>query len=214
MITVRGVPFSGKGIDGDFTWMRKQKKYENSLLVYNDNFCDSLVTETNKGAGSAAVRDECWRFSENPRTAGIPTGWSVLSGGFDEANRFTQIAIDCALDRLRLVLKEQGEISEVIFSSSQDDHRKIGSSIFQIEEKIVDYISNKILELENFERTNFDKTHASIDARERVLIPYAFLHRRCARLEHEVSLLKRTSSNDYGSIRDGYGCQAKVTRYF
>lgn len=213
-ITVRGIPFVCKDRDGDFKYMRKQKHYENSLLIYNDNFCDSLVTEKNTGAGSAAVRDECWRFSDNPRTAGIPTGWSVPSGGFDEVNKFTQIAIECALDRIRLVLKEQPEISEVIFSSSTDDDTKIGSSIFRIDEKIVNYISVKLFELEQFDRNNFDKTHASIDSRERVLIPHAILHRRCARLQDEIRLLKRNQTEEYGSFRYNQGYQSKLARYF
>lgn len=214
-ITVRGVPFVYKDRDGDFTFMRTQKKYENSLLIYNDNFCDSLVTEKNTGAGSAAVRDECWRFSDNPRTAGVPTGWSAASGGFDEANKFSQIAIDCALDRIRLVLTEKPEITEVIFSSSRDDDKKIGSCIFKIEDKIVDYISRRLFELEHFDRATFQKTHASIDSRERILIPYALLHRKCARLEDELRHLKRMRTNEYGSTTSGYGySQSKLSRYF
>lgn len=195
-LKVRGIPFVSEDCDGDFTWMRKQEEYANSLLIYNDNFIHSLNTEKNIGGGSAAVRDECWRFSNKPRTAGIPTGWSVRSGGFDEANKMTQLAIDCAFDRICLVLQEQPEISEIIFSSNKDDDKKIGSSRFDIKKTIVDYISNKIFELEYFDRTNFKNTHASIDSKEHFLKPHAVLQQRFARecelrLSMEIEWQKR-----------------------
>ena len=108
---VRGIPFCGKNQNGDFVWMRDQPEFSNSLLVYNDNFLDSLITTENTGSGSAIIRDTSWRFSSHPRAAGIPTGWSSASGGFQDMNKFTELALDAALDRIRVILKQESDVS-------------------------------------------------------------------------------------------------------
>lgn len=178
-INVKGVVFVKKDVYGDFSWMVKQKEYENTLFLYNENFLASLENEPSKGEGSAAIRPLGYKFSEVPRAAGIPTGWSVLSDGFTNMDRFTRLAIDHSFEHVKLILRDHPNITHIIFSCSSKDHSRIGSNIFDIAEEVVSYISEKIQSLSTFDPTNL-KEHAALERSDEAIRPFAEMHKRLA----------------------------------
>ena len=64
----------------------------------------SVDPKPHDGAGSAAIRTQSWKYAPTsfPRAIGIPTGWSVASGGF-KVNGDTVIA-SVAIDNMSLIL--------------------------------------------------------------------------------------------------------------
>ena len=55
-LTVRGVPFRGKGVYGDFATMIKDPEFDSTIFVFNDNVVDADDRVPHNGAGSASIR--------------------------------------------------------------------------------------------------------------------------------------------------------------
>jgi len=193
---VTGTPFVQHGEEGDFKWMRQQDKYRNTLFLFNENVVDSYNDQPLAGAGSAAIRPYTHRFKEKPRAAGIPTGWSVASRGFTTFDFLTKKIIDWSLERIRTILHNDPEIDQIIFSCSSDDPTRIGTSIFQLPEKIVSYISDGIAALANDSGDDI-KSHETLNRLEANLAAHAFLHEELA--EYKLQQQKRERPNN------GYG---------
>ena len=187
---VRGIHFTRKNTDGDFEWMEKQVEYQYTLFIINENFLDSLDMKE-AGAGTAKLRPFVWRYVTIPRAAGIPTGWSVASGGFPEMDFYTRKAIDASIDRIKIVLRDHPQYTEIVFSCDASNNKKIGTNIFKLPEGCINYISAKLFDLQFFDAADFDKTHEDVDKIERLLYPHAWLHYENARLMDEIRVLKR-----------------------
>jgi hypothetical protein len=79
---VIGFVFSGRGQDGDFSWMIEQDRYKDALFIFNDNEGQYKEHRDNPGdltgpgcqpgGGNAVIRP--YQCSTPPRAAGIPTG--------------------------------------------------------------------------------------------------------------------------------------------
>ena len=98
-IKVRGSIFETTGKLGDFKYMSSTDTFERApelLLLYCENVWDG--TRNNRfpgcndkpvvGAGTAVVRPLSYMFKQTPDAAqslvaGISTGWSVYSGGYE-----------------------------------------------------------------------------------------------------------------------------------
>ena len=48
-LTVLGVPFARKNIDGDYKWMVKQAMYDDALFVIMENFADMVGDDRSAG---------------------------------------------------------------------------------------------------------------------------------------------------------------------
>ena len=207
---VTGVPFFKSDEYGDFKWMAKRDEFNHVLFLYNENFIDSQNPDAPSGAGSAVIRPLTHRIQEWPRAAGVPTGWSVASGGFDELNKFIRLAIDNSIERVKRILHDDNTLTEVMFSCDASSPNVIGSRIFRIDEQVVQYISEKLQNLQDYDREQVPKAHNIIDANESVLMIHAKLHQRVAHLENELRAANsRKRPAEFGSLR-----QSSISRFF
>ena len=151
-LVVRGVPFRGKGMEGDFACMIQQQKYSSTIFVFNDNVVDAANSKPHDGAGSAAIRTLSWKYaseSAHPRALGVPTGWSVSSGGFRVENGmlepFAARAITLAFERLVLACVRH-KVEQVIFSCDKSDPscKRLGSGIFVLEPSLRRFIEERL----------------------------------------------------------------------
>lgn len=162
--------FKRKGEDGDFEYMVTQPEYKNSLFVICTNFY-MMLTSRKAQAGTAVLMPLTYDPShlqrgepleERPQAAGIPTGWSVHTGGFrslpDDDMDYVKEAIDNSFHLLHILLIYFRDIKKepydkVIFSADSADARMIGmNGIFgkTIGQDVVDYVSLKIHELTDY----------------------------------------------------------------
>lgn len=151
-LVVRGVPFEGKNIEGDFAWMIKDPTYSSTIFIFNDNVVDGANSKPHDGAGSAAIRMWSWKYaleSEAPRALGVPTGWSVSSGGFrvegGVLEPFAARAITLAFERLVLACV-QHRVEQVIFSCDKSDpsRQRLGCGIFALDPPLLRFIEDKL----------------------------------------------------------------------
>ena len=202
MVAVLGVVYDGPHKYGDFKWMLKQPEYEDTLFVYNDNVKDNLDPNSMDGAGSAAIRNVSWRFATPPRSVGIPTGWSVASGGFDEMDIYSKRAIDFSIARIwKIIMDSDSKVTKVIYSCSREDKMKIGVSIFQPHSSILNYINDQLHNLQSaYARSpihllNFSfvsNTHDDLDALEKSeLLPIVTIHDKHGRAQQQIRILQR-----------------------
>ncbi len=196
MVRVVGYTYKGVGIgdnvDGDFKWMVKQKKYDKCLFLINENFIDSIDPTPYEGAGTAKLRPLTFRFMDKPRAAGVPTGWSVASGGFTELDPLTKKAIDNSFQRISYLLSKFA-YDTIIYSADPKAPTKIGVNIFQLPEKIIDYISSKIASLSQLQHENdLVKLDQHLAYIEKVLTPHARAMRDLARALDRIAVLEKS----------------------
>ena len=207
---VTGVSFFKPDEYGDFKWMAKRDEFNHVLFLFNENFVDSQNPDAPSGAGSAVIRPLTHRVQEWPRAAGVPTGWSVSSGGYDELNKFVRLAIDNSIERTKRILHDDPSLTEVMFSCDASSPNVIGSRIFRIDDEVVQYISDKLQELQDYDRETVPKAHNVIDANEGVLMIHAKLHQRVAQLENELRTANaKKRPADFGNLR-----QSSISRFF
>ena len=151
-LVVSGVPFRSKGVYGDFAHMIKDPANASTVFVFNDNVVDADDAVPHDGAGSAAIRTFSWKYADpstSPRAIGIPTGWSVASGGFqldgDALEPFAARAITLAFERLHIACTIHN-VERVVFSCDKDDpsNRRLGCGIFELEAPLLRYIEDKL----------------------------------------------------------------------
>jgi len=199
--TVRGIVFTDKNTEGDFAWMEKQEKYKHTLFIYNDNFLDSQDDIPHEGAGTAKLRPLGRRFLQIPRAAGIPTGWSVASGGFKQKDFYSRKAIDASLDMIKIILRNNPMYTDIVFSCDANNNKKLGCNIFRPHDDCLNYISAELFKLESFDANNIDKEEDDVNKLERVLTPHAWLHYDLARSMNENAVLKKSLGLSVGSKR-------------
>jgi len=141
-IQVIGIKFASRNQYGDFLWMSRQNKYSNSLFLFNDN---EEHHNTSFGGGGNAVMRMFNRYStmDKPLSAGIPTG-TIGSGGYDKFTPEIKKTIDDAFEEIiELIIAHN--YSTIYFSSEVDG--KLGTSIFAVNPKVIEYITSKIYKL-------------------------------------------------------------------
>ncbi len=141
-IQIIGIKFISRNEYGDFYWMSQQQEYSGSLFIFNDN---EEYHETNrKGAGNAIMR----MFNKHsnfipPRSAGIPTG-TLSDGGYQKFTPEIKKIIDDSVKEIIELVKKY-KFHTIYFSSELDG--KLGTSIFQVNPKIIKYITSCIYNL-------------------------------------------------------------------
>lgn len=197
MLRVFGVPFHRKNWYGDFEQMVRQDAWNDAILVFNDNVHDANQTTPHDGAGTAAIRTFSTKYKpegEHPRAIGIPTGWSVASGGFTvdadgNAEPFANRAITLAIERLVLTCLAHPEIKRIVFSADPSDptHKRLGTGIFTLPTQILDFIEERLQGVPNRVAQGDCKfTLHRIDELETQISAVAALHRELAVLKRGV----------------------------
>jgi ribosome-associated translation inhibitor RaiA len=202
-IRVKGLHYHGKDRIGDSEWMLKLQDTgtrfkQRFVYIFNENVKDS--DSGIKGGGSASARP--WTKKSNPTALGLPTGWSVESGGFKEMSIHVRKAIDTAFLKLELILQDDQSIQYVFFSCSDDDPTQIGSSIFRINDNVLNYINEKLRNFERYYNTKYsdELTWDDIHRYEESLREYATLASENAELKAELRAKKRKMDFERQSI--------------
>ena len=142
MVKVIGSIYTGNNTVGDFNWMIKQSDYTNCLFIFNDNIECHLTNK--KGSGNAIIR-QFNRFSSlaKPMSSGIPTG-TLKYGGFTKLDEEVKTIIDGSITEIKELI-EKYNFDTVYFS--QDSSGKLGTSIFKVNQDVIDYITEQIYKL-------------------------------------------------------------------
>lgn len=143
---VEGIVFKEINEYGDFSWMIQQKEWDSCLFLFNDNLEYHFTPR--KGAGNAIIR--VYNLYNNnldkPRSFGIPTG-TLKEGGFSELTLEVKFIIDKCFEHLESLI-EKYSYEKIIFSKDKNED-KLGTSIFEVSPDVINYITQKIYELEN-----------------------------------------------------------------
>jgi len=141
-IQVTGIKFVKPNRFGDFNWMCEQDKYSNSLFIFNDN--EEYHKTCRSGAGNAIMRKyNQYSQLKIPKSAGIPTG-SLVNGGYLQLDTHTQKQIDNAFIEIIELIGDYN-YKNIYYSSEPDG--KLGTSIFDVDERVIKYITNKLFSL-------------------------------------------------------------------
>lgn len=138
-IEVIGVKFTSRNQYGDFCWMCQQNQYRNSLYIFNDN--EEYHYTDRRGAGNAIMRT----FNRHsncviPLSAGIPTG-TLAEGGYQKFTTEIKKVIDDSINEIIELIKNH-KYKTIYFSAELDG--KLGTSIFDVNPKVINYITNHI----------------------------------------------------------------------
>jgi len=142
MVKVIGSIYTGNNTLGDFNWMIKQTEYKNCLFIFNDNIEHHASCKI--GKGNAIIR-QYNKFSSlnRPRSVGIPTGTYVF-GGFSKLDEEVKTIIDDSINEIKDLIQKYN-FDTVYFS--QDSSGKLGTSIFKVNEDVINYITEQIYKL-------------------------------------------------------------------
>jgi len=167
-ITIQPSYFMQANTEGDYRYMIDQPKYARSLFLFNDNVdqfvhfhkyikLDKNNQRDNKykefacrnGDGNGSIREYQCIFP-NPRAAGIPTGSHRNKWGRIDEN-IKQI-INVAFKYIKNLLST-GYYNKIIYSANKDMIYKgvplLGNKIFPVDSSILEYITDKIYDLQN-----------------------------------------------------------------
>lgn len=147
MITIVPVVYNPVTRDGCFQEMLKDTANDDALFLYSENVLDWLDWEdSTAGAGSAKIRPYSWSYHQDDpvRVLGIPTGFSTASRGFTTLDRDTREAISFAIQRAIILIRQNPAIKRIIFPADPDNHKLLGTSTFQVADKVVQHISTAI----------------------------------------------------------------------
>jgi hypothetical protein len=80
---------------------------------------------------------------DKPRSAGIPTG-TLKFGGFTKLDEDVKTIIDDSINEIKELI-EKYKFDTVYFS--QDSSGKLGTSIFKVNQDVINYITEQIFNL-------------------------------------------------------------------
>ena len=141
-IQVIGIKFVKSNQYGDFNWMSEQYKYSDSLFIFNDN--EEYHDTCRSGAGNAIMRIyNKYSKLDKPKSAGIPTG-TLEFGGYQSLNSATKKQIDNSFEEI-IELIDIYKYKQIYYSSELDG--KVGTSIFNVDNKVIRYITHKLFTL-------------------------------------------------------------------
>tara|TARA_B110000008_G_scaffold279489_2_gene326775 strand:+ start:11511 stop:12146 length:636 start_codon:yes stop_codon:yes gene_type:complete len=163
-ITVKGLEFKGRGQHGDFRFMLKDSAYVRYIFFMADNVQSSLDKDDYPGAGTASLRPYLAVHMVNPRAFNIPTGWSVLTNGFDKLGPEEQAIIDLHFEQALLVIYENKQIDTLVFPCDPNNDYLIGNGVFEFAIEVRTYISAKIWAIStiDFDSPPITKSHTEL----------------------------------------------------
>lgn len=146
MVQVIGVRYTSPETYGDFNWMITQPEFSNALFIFNDN--EEHHETPIQGLGNASIRPYNKYFKlasiTKPRSAGIPTG-TLRRGGYSMLTNQVQETIDDAIIEIKELIETYGYDS-IYYSVGPSG--KLGTSLFQVDQSVIDYIDGCIKGLE------------------------------------------------------------------
>lgn len=144
--------FSKRGEEGDFEYMIKRDmslpEDPLTLYIYNDNTEAYYSRGYRRGAGNAVIRHYNKYNPEmiRPFSAGIPTG-SLENGGFEELGNEAINVINGSITIIKSIINDYN--IKKIYYSTNDDSGILGKALFDVNDEVLFYITNKIKNLEN-----------------------------------------------------------------
>ena len=149
-INIIGTKFIKPNWFGDFRHMIKNNINTNShesLFIYNDNEECRDSKSYGRGAGNAVIRKYNRHnpdYKNKPYSIGIPTG-TFSSGGYTELDENSKKYIDESINEIKELINEHKYKN--LYYSVDDFSGKVGTSIFEVNEKVIEYITNEIHKL-------------------------------------------------------------------
>ena len=143
MAQIYGTKFVKRGIFGDFDFMCNQDIYNNSLFIFNDN--EEQHNTCISGGGNAIIR-KYNKYNKNlckPKSTGIPTG-NFQNGGFKELTDEVICVINNSINEIKELLNLYN-YENIYFSVG--NNRLLGTSIFNVDINVLEYINTMILSL-------------------------------------------------------------------
>ncbi len=138
---VIGTIFTKPNQFGDFNWMILNPEYDNSLFIFNDN--EEHHNSCRQGGGNAIIRKyNKYSSLDTPRSVGIPTGTMAL-GGYRTFNQEIKNKIDNYFEEI-IELVNKYKYTTIYYSSELSNNGLIGTSIFKVNHKVLEYITWKI----------------------------------------------------------------------
>lgn len=127
-----------------FENLMKMKCFGKTLFIFNDNEREHNTNK--KGAGNAVMRQyNIHSMSEAlPNSHGIPTG--LFRSGYTELNNSSRKAIDTSIREIKDLL-ESNCYDSIMYSLKTEGELEIGTSIFNVAEEVIEYISMELLKL-------------------------------------------------------------------
>lgn len=140
MVKVIGIQFEGYNKLGDFNYMCELEEYKDTLFIFNDN--KEYHNTCKKGAGNAIMRQYNKHNTElnKPKSAGIPTG-TLKNGGYSELNNYVKNVVNQSVNEIKDLIKKYN-YEKIYYSVGKDN--KLGTSLFEVNEDVIDYIDTLI----------------------------------------------------------------------
>ena len=142
-IEVIGSVYRTPNRDGDFEWELRTNKHPMALYLFNDNVKDHNSDRV--GGGNAVIRP----YVKQMRAAGISTGLSSSSGGYQTLDAGTKIQIDRDISEIKAMLAT-GKYKQIRFSIDEETGF-IGTGIFQVAASVKKYITREIKKLGTYQ---------------------------------------------------------------
>lgn len=139
-VILKAVCFDRKDPNTNFEVMIKDPKYKDVLFLFNDNFKDR--NKNIQGGNSARIRP--YTFQTPPRAVGVPTGWSVETGGFKALTEQVKLAITAAFERVNTILHEFSHIRRVCYSCDASNPSQLGFAIFRPAPDVISFIQKRL----------------------------------------------------------------------
>jgi hypothetical protein len=145
-VKVFGSVFKKKGIEGDFDWQIKSHSYDDSLFLFNDD--EERNRWKKAGQGNAIIRKyNKYAIPTRPRSVGIVTGKN--GEGYDNLTPEVKKAIDKTIEEAKEIIKKYSY--KRVYYSATTPNGILGTSIFKVGDKVLNYITEQIKSLGNID---------------------------------------------------------------
>jgi len=146
---------------GDFNYMIQhdiQNNIDDTLYIFNDNEESFLSRSCKQGKGNAVIRKYNifamkLKTIKKPYSHGIPTG-NFTNRGYNELGDHEIYIIDLCINNIKKIIKKYN-IKKIYYSASGPNKGDtlIGQSLFKVNTKVRQYITQQIHSLTNDEVT-------------------------------------------------------------
>jgi hypothetical protein len=153
--------YNKRDIIGDFNYMIQhdiQNNIDDTLYIFNDNEESFLGRSCKQGKGNATIRKYNifamkLKTIKKPYSHGIPTG-NFTNRGYDELGDHEIYIIDLCINNIKTIIKKYN-IKKIYYSASGPNKGDtlIGQSLFKVDTKVRQYITQQIHSLTNVEVT-------------------------------------------------------------
>lgn len=144
MNQVIGTVYHHKGMEGDFDWQIRSRRYEDCLFLYNDD--EKRRHWKKAGTGNAVIRKyNRHALSVRPRSVGICTGDG--EGGYEKlTDHVKTVIVECISDARKMIEKYN---YKKVYYSARTPNGLLGTSIFIVGDDVIEYITQEIKKLED-----------------------------------------------------------------